>query len=393
MNLLDIAIIILLVVTAYRWARKGLVKGLFSLGGFWLGIYLGAMIAPPFMAMALDSFGKLLIAVLIILGAGLAIGAVGDVIGHRLSRLTDSIKLGSVDAILGAAFSASFMLVIIWLLASTLSGVPFHNLSEQIRRSSIIQAMDDTMPPAPTVLGRISSIVSPLGFPKVFVGVDQEPASPVTLPSSAEVDKAVAAAGESTVKVQGLGCGGLVNGSGFVGADNLIVTNAHVVSGLTRLVVSDANGEHRATPVYFNSDLDIAILRVNGLAGPVLPMTANTAERGTAAAVLGYPKGGNFRAVPAGILRHVEATGLNIYGTGTVERPIYEVQGLVEQGNSGGPLALPDGTVIGVVFARLEGAEQIGYAIRSTAVIPLLEQTRSVTAPVSTGRCTTNLRV
>jgi S1-C subfamily serine protease len=229
-------------------------------------------------------------------------------------------------------------------------------------------------------------LVDPNGFPMVFIG--QEPSPPRANPASpAQVQEAVANAGASVVKIQGYGCGGIVSGSGFVVGPGMVATNAHVVAGVSNISISDERGQHAATVVWFDPDLDFAVLRASGLAGAPLAIDSADEPRGTAGAVLGFPGGGPFDAEPATVLDETEAVGRNIYDESTTLRSIYDLQANVEPGNSGGPLVLPNGSVIGVVFAKSITEQGIGYALTAQQIVPEINQAKGRTAAVSVGSC------
>jgi S1-C subfamily serine protease len=116
-------------------------------------------------------------------------------------------------------------------------------------------------------------------------------------------------------------------------------------------------------PVYFDPTVDIAILKTPKLSAKSLNISTKQFSRGQEAVVLGFPGGGNFRAEPAGITNTIFARGLDIYGQTQVNRDVYEFIGNVVQGNSGGPLVLSDGTVIGMVFASSQNNQGYGYAL------------------------------
>jgi len=289
-------------------------------------------------------------------------------------------------------------LVATWLVASILSNSRFTSLNSALENSRIVRAMDDVMPNPPAVFSRIESFLASEGFPVVFAGLPPQTAKPVTPPSDSAVAAAVSAAGPSTVQIAGSGCGVIQEGSGFVASPGLVVTNAHVVAGIAHPFVIDSAGRHSTTVVLFDPQLDIAVMRVSGLDDPVLPLIGGSSpvRVGSTGAVLGYPEGGPFNYSPAGVAAAFAATGLNIYGTGTTTREIYELDSVVRPGNSGGPLVasgdsangIPDGTVIGVVFARSTSDSNIGYALAMPAVESDIATARSATAPVSTGACT-----
>jgi S1-C subfamily serine protease len=219
----------------------------------------------------------------------------------------------------------------------------------------------------------------------VFAGLEPTPAAPVTGPLPAQVQGAAAAAARSTVRIRGVGCGGIVLGSGWVAADGLVVTNAHVVAGIADPVVEDARGEHRAIAVVFDPDTDVAVLRTTGLAGRPLTVTDTSPGRGAVGAVLGYPGGGPLTTGGAAVRDAYRALGRDIYGGGLTNRDILELQADVRPGSSGGPFVLPDGTVGGMVFARSINTSGLGYALAATELRRELARVRP--GSVSTGRC------
>jgi S1-C subfamily serine protease len=387
MNALDMLIILIMIAEGVRGAAVGIIRSICSLTGFWVGLVLGAAVSPWVIKPIEDPLVRLLIVLTIILSIATITGAAGRSIGIRLSTFSRRLRLDKLDALIGGLFSMSVTLLIVWLIASMVRGVPFRGLNQQIHGSKLVAAADHTFPPAPTVMARIGHAVSPYGFPDVFIGREPTPAGPVEPATDPQVKQALQAAGSSTVKVEGFGCGGVVFGSGFVAAPDLVMTNAHVVAGIRHPLVADINGQHAANVVYFDPSADIAVLRTDGLAGSPLPIRGQLIDRGAGAIVLGYPGGGNLTAVSAGVRRQVEALGRDIYGNRRTERSIYELQASVQEGNSGGPLVLPDGTVIGMVFARSETFENIGYALTSDHLINAMEQART-SSNVSTQSCT-----
>jgi S1-C subfamily serine protease len=189
------------------------------------------------------------------------------------------------------------------------------------------------------------------------------------------------------VKIVGQGCGGLVDGSGFVVGSNLVVTNAHVVAGISRQFVVDSDGTHSATAIWFDPELDLAILRVANLAGQPLQLAGGIVPDKTAAVVLGYPGGGSFTANPASVLDQFTATGRDIYSRGVTDRSIYELAADIEPGNSGGPLVTADGKVIGVIFARSTTYDNVGYALTMDTVIDAISKASARNNAVDTGSC------
>lgn len=243
------------------------------------------------------------------------------------------------------------------------------------------------MPSAPTIISDLGSLIDPNGFPQVFIGGEPNPRLNQPLPNLGQLAAAVNKDKSSVVKIEGQGCGGIVEGSGFVVGNDLVATNAHVVAGIRHPYAEDANGNHSVTVIWFDPNLDFAVLRVSNLAGNSLLLKGGQAPKGTAAAILGYPGGGPFNAGTASILDDFTATGRNIYGTGDTNRDVYEIQGNVIPGNSGGPLVNENGSVIGIIFAQSTTYNHVGYALTTDQIINELKQAEAQNQTVSTGRC------
>jgi S1-C subfamily serine protease len=386
-NMLDLLIVLLLIVQAKRWAEYGFVRGFMSMVAFWVGVLASVLIVPSVVRSFGDPFMRLSLSVLIIVLIASTMGLIGKIIGGKLHLVLHKIKLGQLNKFAGMAFSVVSTLFIVWLLASIFSSAPFISLNRQIRGSAILQALDNRLPPAPTVLSRLSDAISVSGFPKVFIGPEPSSIEPTDPPSSVDLQLALRAAGKSTVRIESYGCGGIKFGSGFVAAPDIVITNAHVVSGVDEPYITDANGQHRSEVILFDPELDIAVLRTSNLAGAPLKLAEFDYPRGTKAVALGYPGGKNLKAVPASVTQNVFAQGRNIYGYSVVNRPVSILQTSVISGNSGGPVVLSDGTVIGVIFARSESLRNVGFAIRSSEVVPLLDQALQRNQPVSTQSC------
>jgi S1-C subfamily serine protease len=244
------------------------------------------------------------------------------------------------------------------------------------------------LPSAPNIVATLGNLIDPNGFPQVFIGNQPSPPTDIEQPSLGDMQAAVDKTRTSVVKVQGRGCGGIVQGSGFVASDGLVATNAHVVAGIDRPSVIDNNGSHGARVIWFDPDLDFAILRTTGLAGEPLAFSSTKASRGTPAVLLGYPGGGAFEADPASVLNRFTAVGRNIYNQKSTERDVYEIAAKVVQGNSGGPLISQDGTVLGVIFAESTSYENVGYALTNPRIVAAIEQAKTRNQAVGTGSCT-----
>jgi S1-C subfamily serine protease len=386
-NLVDIVLVILLVASVIHGIRLGAAIQVTSFGGFWLGLFLGALLAPTVASTVSSSVAKATVSLVVVFGLAAILGGIGRHFGVRLWRVLHRARLAVADAGLGAVIAFIATLLASWLVASILVSAPAPRLSSEIRGSTILSAVDGILPPAPSVFARIQKLINTEGFPAVFAQLPPATTGPVTLPAAPALREATLAAGGSTVKIEGVGCGQIQEGSGFVVAPNLVVTNAHVVAGILSPRVYDRAGSHRSTPVLFDPSFDLAVLRTTGLDDPSLRMLDTNVGRGTQGAVMGYPNGGPFDVEPAGVMQEFDATGRDIYGQGLTTRPVYELQSLVRPGNSGGPLVEPDGTVVGVVFSRSASDPNIGYALASPGVVTRVHQAEAATSSSGTGAC------
>jgi S1-C subfamily serine protease len=385
MNLVDLIIVVLLVSAVGRGVRVGMLRLLLSSGGFIGGLLLGSWVAKHLAVHFSGPFTKLIVIVVVELGLALVLASLGEMASIRWGERISRLRLGKLNQVLGAALEILLTLGIVWLLASAFTNVRSYNLGNNVRKSWIVQRLDSVLHQPPDVFAQLEKIISPNGFPNVFLGL--EPRHTTVSPSNSVNNQAVINDEKSVVKVQGAGCGGIVDGSGFVVDKDIVITNAHVVAGIRRPEVVDRFGSYPATPIWFDANMDIAILRVNNLPEPALPLTDRTLADNEAAAVLGFPGGGPLVANNAVILDHVRAAGRNIYNQGIVLRNIYEVQTDVEPGNSGGPLLAADGSIAGVVFAKSVSQNNVGYALLIDQVKPIVQQAEQQNSPVATGRC------
>jgi len=389
MNYIDIALIIIFIGAIIRGAQIGFVSQILSTVGFFSGLLFGAWIGPHIVHFAHTASSRSWLALLFTFGCALILLAVGEYLGIRLkSKLTHRLIIDKFDAVLGAVIGALTLILLIWILAAVLVTLPFPSVSNAIRGSYLIAEIDKTLPPTPNITADLSHVIAPNGFPKVFVGGEPNPVDTnVSLPNLGTLSSAVAKDQLSVVKIEGDGCGGIVEGSGFIVSPNVVVTNAHVVAGVVSPYIIDVRGQHQASVIWFDPNLDIAILTTSDLAGKPLTVSDSTAANNTPSVVLGFPGGGNFSASPAVVLSSFIATGRNIYNQGETDRSIYEVKAKVIPGNSGGPLVNVHGTVIGIVFAESTSYNNIGYALTMQQPLSEIHQAIKRNQIVSTGVC------
>lgn len=387
MNVIDVCIVILAISACLRGRELGFVRQLCSTIGFFIGLFLGALLQPHIVSHTHSPLGQSVATIATTLGCALILLAVGEYLGIHVKRRLQVWKIDRLDNFFGAVLGLVSLLLIVWLSAAILETLPYPSIQSNIRGSVIITRLNRTLPSAPTVVANLGHLIDPNGFPQVFIGDAPGPPQNIPQPSLGSMKAAVSKDRASVVKVEGQGCGGIVEGSGFVVGSNLIATNAHVVAGIRQPLVLDGNGTHSSQVIWFDPDLDFAVLRVDNLAGGPLVFNTDHIAGGTTAAVLGYPGGGQFMADPAAVLDEFTATGRNIYNQGATERDVYEVRADIIPGNSGGPLVVQDGSVIGVVFAESTSYRHIGYALSTQQVMSEINQARAQNRVVGTGSC------
>jgi S1-C subfamily serine protease len=267
---------------------------------------------------------------------------------------------------------------VVWVFGAVALNAPgTTGLRLDVQRSVILRSLNDLLPPSGPILNALDR-VDPA--PSI-VG----PVTPVAKPDRhVASDPDIERAGDSVVRVIGTACGLGVEGSGWVGAPGIVVTNAHVVAGEDDTSINTRSGASiEATPVYYNPEDHLALLRLDAPL-PALPL-ARHASRGESGAVLGYPENGPFDASPARFGETRAVLSEDSYGRGPIQRAISSLRGTVRSGNSGGPLVDTGGRVLATVFAATTNGNPGGFAIPDQLVAAALSQTRD---EVDTGPCT-----
>ncbi|HEX2181556.1 MAG TPA: MarP family serine protease [Rubrobacteraceae bacterium] len=377
---LDILIALFVVLVVLRGARTGLLAGVFSLVGVVLGASLGSRVAPyllPEGENPLFGAGITLASILAFAVLGeIAARAAGGAVRNRLASPASEALDGIGGAVLGLALS----LVLVWAIGVfALQSSPLAGAFPAVNESRILQLLDERMPSE--LLTRAVAELNPL--PQI-----RGPEPDVAVPNGRLArDPEVLAAGPRTMRVSSIACGYGVEGSGWVAAPDLVVTNAHVVAGeaVTRVQPGGAGPRYRAEVVLFDDRNDVAILRVAGLG--LDPMPLARPRLGEATAVLGFPENGPLDVQPArtGATRRVISG--DAYNRGPVERTVTGFRVYVRPGNSGGPVVNGDGEVVATVFASRAGSSDSGYGIPSQLVERRLAAAAARTEPVSTGGC------
>ena len=387
-TIIDLIILVAVVFAIGSGYRRGFWLSLAQYAGLVLGVIVGAALAPVVMdALKIsDSTVRSLGAVLVLI----VLGAIGSSVGYWVGepirlRLLAHPQSGRIDSFAGAVFSALAVLSVSWFLGLSLARVPNPQLSSAIQRSAVLRTLDAIAPRPPAFLARVATIIAGVNFPAAFSGLEPVAPSQQPLPASVNTPGVQAAAAE-TLKIRGVGCGGIVFGSGFPVGPGMVLTNAHVVAGTQGTKVLSPTGQSLdARVVLFDPERDVAILYVPRLA--LAPLSEATAHQGTQGAAIGYPGGGNEEVSPAVVNGQFQAEGRDIYGQKLVVRSIWSTQATVKPGNSGGPLVNLDGNLVGVIFAASTSQPGVAYALTDAEVQPDIDQGQGRTEPVPVGPC------
>ena len=388
-QIFDLVVVVVTLLAALAGYRIGFLGRVVSWIGLAGGLYVAARLLPTaFRHLQSASPTTLVVtAVAILVGGGMVGQALGMVVGGRLHHVLPLGPLRLVDRVVGGVVGAAGVLTVVWLLIPTLAAAP-GSLARAVGNSVVARAISRDLPSPPPALDVLRRIIGN-GNPEVFAALG--PAAPVGSPPAGDPLSAalVASVSASTVKVQGQACQSIYEGSGFVVASNLVVTNAHVVAGEKPGATSVMAPSGRVLPaqvVSYDPSRDLALLSVPGLGET--PLTLGSPQVGDTGAVFGHPNGQDPLAVtPARVAAIEEAVGPDIYGTHNTKRSILVMASDLARGDSGGAVVDTSGQVIGVAFAI--SAQQAGtsYALNTSELKAFLAEPRSPST--STGACIT----
>ena len=389
MNLLDWCLVALVGIYALSGYWQGFVTGAFATSGLLLGGLLGVWGAPLALGDAAPSLWVSLGALFIVIISASLGQALLQFIGARIRDRITWQPIRAVDAVGGAALSAVAVLLVAWALGVAVSGSRIGGVTPVVRDSAVLGKVNAVLPPdASQVLQAFNNVVGTTFFPRYL-----EPFAPERIVAVEPGDRRmltdpdVTAAQPSVVKVRGSnGCGSGVEGTGFLFAPGRLMTNAHVVAGVTRPEVEIGGSSVVATVVLYDERLDIAVLALPDSGLPHLRFDTEAAPDDNVA-VVGYPQDGPY-AVEAGRIRSQQRLrSPDIYGQGTVIRQVFSLRAQIRPGNSGGPIVTSGGDVAGMVFAASVSDRETGYALTASQLAESAARGVTTEAPVDTGTC------
>jgi S1-C subfamily serine protease len=387
---LDIVLGLVLLGYLVQGYRLGFVRSIGAIAGIIAGGIAAALLAPLIGSLVTDETGKVvatIVAAVVLVLLGHAVGSgIGAVIGGVLHRS----PLGLLDRLLGAAASLVVSALAISMIASLAVslGVPY--VAQPIASSVVLRTITAVTPqPVDRALAQLRSTVLSSGIPQLGISLGTGASGGAAGVPDVAQTTALRTAAASVVKITGRApaCNQEQSGSGFVIARDRVLTNAHVVQGVSQPVVLAPNGQALTGRVTsFDPQRDLAVIAVSGLSAAALDVAASPAV-GTTGVVAGYPFGGPFTEGGARVIQTGSVSVPDITGGGHTDRDVAALTADIEQGNSGGPLLSTGGEVIGIVFAKSTNQSDLGYAMTPAEFGGVVTKAPSLTSAVSTGAC------
>lgn len=385
--LLDVLLVVVIVAGLARGARAGLLYTLGATVGAVIGAVGAFLLVPPIAAWVPDPTWRPLAvfaAIAILVGGGLT---VGEAIGRTWRRGVTK-RLRPIDRLGGLFAGGAVTVLVISLLGSTITALGIPVVSSTAASSGILRVLDSLTPdPVARALGQVRGLVVEQGIPRIADALGElGPTSPPVIDAGSPE---LTAAAQSVGRVTGAAyaCGQVQSGTAFVIAPDRLLTNAHVVAGVDEPTIElPGIGGRTGRIVYFDAQQDIALIAVDGL--EVEPLgAAETLPQGSIGAVQGYPFGGPFVSGGAEVVAVGTIAVDAIDGSGQGPRDTYTLAADVNPGNSGGPVLSLDGDVVGMVFAKAQLRDDIGYAHTMAELDPVIDAAPSLSEPVASGSC------
>ena len=385
--ILDVLLLLAIVGAIARGARQGLILT----AGSTLGAIAGAVAAFLLLPLVTEWVPEaawrtpaVFLTLALLIGGGLTIG---ERIGGAGRRAVPK-KVRPLDRLGGALAGGVVALLVMSLIGSTVTSLGIPIASPTTASSTVLRTIERFTPtPIASALGRVRGLVVAEGIPRIAdaFGAIAPPPPPVVDASTPALQAAAARVGRITGSAYA--CGQVQSGTAFVIGQDRLLTNAHVVQGVTEPTVElPGVGGRAGRVVYFDAEQDIAVIAIDGLGIEPLALT-DTQPAGTVGAVQGYPFGGPFVSAGAEVMQVGGILADNITGTSQAPRETYTLAADVNPGNSGGPVLTLDGAVMGMVFARSQSTDDVGYAHTMSELDPVIERSSGLSAPVATGAC------
>lgn len=161
-------------------------------------------------------------------------------------------------------------------------------------------------------------------------------------------------------------------GSGFFIDKQLIATNYHVIEDADFIKINkiDKDKQFMGQMVAYDPDRDLAIIKVTSTKARPLPLSVEM-PKGEEIKVIGNPGGGFEGTVTTGNISAIKRWN---------ETTLIQIDAAINRGNSGGPVILRDGSVIGIATAKVyydrseNSIEGIGFCVSAKDLINLIDR-------------------
>lgn len=159
-------------------------------------------------------------------------------------------------------------------------------------------------------------------------------------------------------------------GSGVIIKGNLILTNAHVVSDSTNILVQKENDPEKfaAEVLFIAHECDLALLIVSDTSffegTNTIELSTIIPDLESTVVTYGYPTGGSRISITKGIISRIEN---RVYSHSGYSFLTVQTDAAINEGNSGGPV-IQDDKIVGIAFQIISDAESIGYMIPTTVI-------------------------
>jgi len=394
MNVIDIFLAAAILMFGWIGFRRGTLRIVLSLLGLAVGGSLGIIATPSLQSLfsgASYAFKPAIGLTSIVLSASLGMFLFGILGGFLRVILLPFPFMKTFDSLIGLFLAVVAVASIISTLSSAAQVIPNNTINKLFAESKINLEIEKYLPDRfINTAQRIQNVVTNSPLPEVFRSLVESRIITSQLEEDVGIPESVKKSIASTVRIDGIAksCSAAMVGTGFIVANERVITNAHVVAGVQEPVITLSNTQTQlgGKVILIDRKKDLAIIFVPGLAGNNLtfigPVTPN--EVGF---VVGYPNGGSLRTSAVSVSAEFESLGLDIDGNNDARRDLIAFGGDVKPGNSGGPLLNEQGQVLGIVFAADEKNKNTGYALAPNEMAKLISESTYVTEPIDTGNC------
>ena len=394
MNFVDLLIVSFSIIFGWIGFRRGILRTVLSIVGLFVGGFV-ASASLPYLQGLISNYAFLLKPTVsfsfIIFGASLGMFLFGIIGGFLRVVLLPFPFLKAIDSIIGLLLALLTVFAITLTVSNAARVIPNKTIKNAFSASILVKELELYTPNnLRNYFIKIQETITNSPLPEVFKSLVESRFVVNKVDENIEIPKEIKNATNSIVRIDGIAqsCSAAMTGTGFIVANERVITNAHVVAGVEEPVISQSNSELQiqGKVVFIDRQKDIAVLFVPGLMGERLtfigPVTPN--ELGF---VIGFPNGGSIRTTAVSINSEFESLGADIDGEGQVKREVIVFGGEIKPGNSGGPLLNTQGQVLGMVFAQDAQNKSTGYALAPQEMVEIINESKDKIESIRSGNC------